>query len=137
MSPKGETETKENREMQAIATLPKIQFSTAWQTLPNSVERTVVTIDWRNRAILVHKMHRDVLNSVATDVYNGHATRFIVAPGTAKADIVEMVQYYSPDIVDVMNGYRSDTVQEFADYGDESVTKRWVCQGLEWALAGE
>ena len=122
-----------------IATLPEIQFaSNGWQTTKFSSDRTVVEINWRTASIEVVRMTMDELTAMPARVCNGHASWFCTAPGTRKADIVEMVTYYAGQIIDIMSTYDANrSIDRLAYFGDNDELQRYICQGLEWALAGE
>ena len=116
--------------------LPKIQFAKSWKTTRHSRERTVVIIDWRLRTINVDKIHHTELTSVPTDVYNGHATRMVVAPGALKTDIIDCINYYGQDIADAMLAYDTSIhTGLLANFGDNNDSQRWAMQGLNWALS--
>jgi hypothetical protein len=114
----------------AITTnLPKIQFAKSWQTGEYSRERTVVEINWRLGTIEVYKVHHTELTSVPTRVYNGHATRLVVAPGTRKADIIECIEHYAEQIIDAMATYDASIhVGLLADFGENNDAKGWAMQ---------
>lgn len=115
--------------------LPKIQFSKSWQTTEYSRQRTIVEINWRLGTIEVYKIEHSELTSVPTRVYNGHATRMAVAPGTRKADIVECIEHYAEQIIDAMATYdASIPVGSWAYFGENNDAKRRAMQGLSWAL---
>ena len=119
-----------------ITKLPKIQFAKSWQTGEYSRERTVVEINWRLGTIDVDKVHHTELTSVPTRVYNGHATRLVVAPGTRKVDIIECIEHYAEQIVDAMATYDASIhVGLLANFGDNDDSQRWAMQGLSWALS--
>lgn len=122
-----------------ITTLPKIQFaSNGWQTTKISSDRTVVEINWRTGTIEVVRMTAYELTSIPSRICNGHASWFTAAPGTRKADIVEIINYYASQIIDIMASYDADrSINRLADFGDNGDLQCYICQGLEWALAGE
>jgi len=132
--------------MQTImTTMPKIEFAKdGWQTSRGGAYRTILEVDYRTREICVYKVHQTEVWSMPIRCYNGHAIRFNVQAGTPKAEIIEMVNYYANEIMDVMNAYEANasniaSIPARFDRNDLWMrdTKHWYEQGLRWALNGE
>ena len=121
-----------------VNALSKIRFSkNGWQTERDSAYRTILEIDYRAQEIDVYRLHQSD-NGTPIRCYNGHAVQMTVAPGTSKDDITEMVEYYAEQIVELMNAYDCCYhVGARATYSGKGELKRWMEQGLGWALSGE
>ena len=120
-----------------IATMPEIQFaSNGWQTTKFSSDRTVVEINWRTATIEVVRMTAYEMTSIPTRIYNGDASWFRLTPGTGKTDIVEILNHYAKDIVDIMAGYEHGPIDQLSRFASVEIADKWryICQGLEWAL---
>lgn len=121
----------------AIATMPEIQFAlNGWQTTNLDFDRTVVEINWADRTIEVVRMTMDKLTSMPAIVLNGHVSRFRVTPGTHKTDIVDIINHYAKDIIDVMAGYEHGPIDQRSTFASIEIAEKWnyIRLGLEWAL---
>jgi hypothetical protein len=121
-----------------MPTMPAIKWSRdGWQTQEESTYRTFVEIDWRKGTIEVYKLGCDERYFVPTRFTNNHAARMMVAPGTPKVEIVNVLEIYWDQISEIMASYEQGIhVSETARFGEASELLRFAVRGIAWALEG-